>query len=61
MKKYNHAVPTSNDVNSRLDTIWEALWEWQDVYDGGSTVGTDTYEQRWNDICTAMAWIEENM
>tara|TARA_R110002153_G_scaffold100555_1_gene236523 strand:- start:1804 stop:1974 length:171 start_codon:yes stop_codon:yes gene_type:complete len=53
--------PTSNDVNSRLDTIWEALWEWQDVYDGGAAVGTDTYEQRWNDICTAMAWIEENI
>lgn len=53
--------PTSNDVNSWLETVWEALFEWQDAHEGRAAVGTETYEQRWNDICTAMAWIEENM
>ncbi len=52
---------TSNDVDSWLETVWEALWEWQDAHEGRVAVGTETYEHRWNDICTAMAWIEENM
>jgi len=52
---------TSNDVNSWLETVWEALWEWQDEHEGRAAVGTETYEQRWDDICTAMAWIEEGL
>lgn len=52
---------TSNDVNSWLETVWEALWEWQDAHEGRNAVGTETYEQRWDDICTAMAWIEESL
>ena len=35
-----------------LSTIWTALEEWQEEYEGRAAVGTDTYEQRWDDICT---------
>ena len=52
---------TSNDVNSWLETVWEALWEWQDAHEGRAAVGTETYEQRWDDICTAMAWLAEEL
>ena len=51
--------PVSGDVDSGLETVWEARWEWQDAPEGRAAVGTDTYEQRWDDICTAMAWIKE--
>ena len=44
-----------------LSTVWTALEEWQDEYEGRAAVGTDTYEQRWDDICTAMAWIAEEL
>ena len=47
--------------HASLSTIWEALEEWQDEYEGRAAVGTDTYEQRWDDICTAMAWIAEEL
>ena len=52
---------TSLDKAVWLSTIWTALEEWQDEYAGRSAVGTDTYEQRWDDICTAMAWIAEGL
>lgn len=50
---------TRGDRASWFETVWDALHEWQDVYEGGAAVGTDTYEERWDDIRTAMAWIEE--
>ena len=55
------ANPTSNDASSWLETVWEALFEWQDEHEGRAAVGTETYEERWDDICTAMAWIEEGL
>ena len=47
--------------HASLSTIWEALEEWQEEYEGRAAVGTDTYEQRWDDICTAMAWVSEEL
>ena len=55
------ANPTCNDASSWLETVWEALFEWQDEHEGRAAVGTETYEERWDDICTAMAWIEESL
>ena len=55
------ANPTGNDASSWLETVWEALFEWQDEHEGRAAVGTETYEERWDDICTAMAWIEERL
>ena len=52
---------TANNKAAWLSTIWTALEEWQDEYEGRAAVGTDTYEQRWDDICTAMAWIAEEL
>ena len=52
---------TSLDKAVWLSTIWTALEEWQDEYEGRAAVGTDTYEQRWDDICTAMAWLAEDL
>jgi len=58
MKQLN---PTAHDRAAWLSTIWTALEEWQEEYEGRAAVGTDTYEQRWDDICTAMAWIHEDL
>jgi hypothetical protein len=44
-----------------LEVIWDALWEWQDIHEGRNAVGAETYEERWDDICTAMAWIKEDL
>ena len=52
---------TALDKEAWLSTIWTALEEWQDEYEGRAAVGTDTYEQRWDDICTAMAWLAEEL
>jgi len=43
--------PTANNMDSWFDTIWQALWDGQDK---------EAYsDERWDDICTAMAWIAE--
>ena len=55
------ANPAGNDASSWLETVWEALFERQDAHEGRAAVGTETYEERWDDICTAMAWIEESL
>ena len=49
------------DMGSWLATVWEALEDWSDAHEGRSAAGGETYEQRWGDICTAMAWIEEQI
>jgi hypothetical protein len=37
------------------------LHEWQDIHEGRNPVGKETYEERWDNICTAMAWIKEDL
>jgi hypothetical protein len=44
-----------------LEVIWDALHEWQDIHEGRNPVGKETYEERWDNICTAMAWIKEDL
>lgn len=44
-----------------LDLIWDALHEWQDAHEGRNSVNGETYEERWDDICLAMAWIKEEL
>jgi len=48
---------TSNNVGSWLGIVREALEEWQDAHEGRAAVGTETFEERWDNICTAMEWI----
>jgi hypothetical protein len=50
MKKLN---PTSNDQQSWINTIWESLDEAQ-LYVPFS-------DEEWDEICTAMMWITEDL
>ena len=44
----------SNGYDKRcLEVIWDALHEWR-YYN-------DKEEDRWDNICTAMAWIQEDL
>jgi len=41
-----------------LEVIWDALHEWQDLMENHDL---KDIEERWDDICTAMAWIKEDL
>ena len=42
--------PTASNPASWLDTLWEAIWDWED---------TEPNPARVDDVKTAMAWISE--
>ena len=48
----------AQDPNSWLETIWDALHEWAALMDNHDL---KDIEERWDDICTAMAWIDETI
>ena len=48
----------ANDTDSILETIWEAL---QGYRENCIPEGDQQYDDQWSDICTAMAWIEEDL
>lgn len=48
----------ANDRQSMLDTIWDAL---ECYREDCIPEGQDHYDEVWSDICTAMAWIEEDL
>jgi hypothetical protein len=52
---------TANNKAAWLSTIWKALDEWQDAHEGRNAAGGETFEARYDDICTAMAWIAEEL
>lgn len=47
---------TSGDVSQALEVVWEAL---QAVREDLLPEGDESYDAQWEEICTAMAWIEE--
>jgi hypothetical protein len=47
-----------NDMDSILDTIWEAL---EGYRENCIPEGQAEYDDQWSDICTAMAWIQEDL
>jgi hypothetical protein len=48
----------ANDIRSAIDTIWQAL----EAYREDCIPESDpTYDEQWSDICTAMAWIQEDL
>jgi len=49
---------TSQDRQSMLDTIWHAL---ECYRDDCIPEGEEGYDEEWSDICTAMAWITEDL
>lgn len=51
----------ANDKASWLEVVWEALHDWEAEHEGRAAVGTETFEERWDNICTAMAWIHEEL
>jgi len=49
---------TRADRDSWLETIWDALHGFrEDCIPEGDT----SYDEQWDDICTAMAWITEEI
>lgn len=48
----------AHDKESWLDTIWLALEAFRDDC---IPEGDESYDRQWNDICTAMAWIREEL
>lgn len=48
----------ANDVPSMLETIWSALEGYRDYCIPEGILSNDV---EWSDICTAMAWIEEDL
>lgn len=49
------ANPKAGDVRSWIDTVWEALH----AYHEDNPTHFEENPEAWDDICTAMAWIQE--
>lgn len=49
---------TRNDTHSQLEVIWDALFAYRaDLIPEGDP----GYDEQWNEICTAMHWISEDL
>lgn len=48
----------ANDRQSMLETIWQAL---ECYREDCIPEGDSNYDATWSDVCTAMAWIEEDL
>jgi hypothetical protein len=48
----------ANDLDSILDTVWNALHSHRETC---IPEGAPEYDAQWSDICTAMAWITEDL
>ena len=52
----------ANDSDSWLITVWDALHAYRaDLIPEGGDDGEKQFDEIWNDICTAMAWITETV
>jgi hypothetical protein len=49
---------TRNDTQAILETIWQAL---EGYRENCIPEGNSDYDDQWSDICTAMAWISEDL
>ena len=58
MSNFTRNELTRNDQESILETIWEAL---EDYRENCIPEGVADYDNQWSDICTAMAWIAEDL
>ena len=47
---------TNFDVEASLEVVWAAL---QGFREDCIPAGEEMYDEQWDDICTAMAWIRE--
>ena len=48
----------SNDVESMLEAIWQGL---EGYRENCIPEGDKQYDEEWSEICTAMAWITEDL
>lgn len=48
----------ANDKQTWMETIWDALFDYRD---NCIPEGDAAYDAEWSDICTAMAWLEEEL
>lgn len=48
----------ANDIESILETVWDALFAYRE---NCIPEGIDNNDATWSDVCTAMAWIEEDL
>lgn len=48
----------ANDKDTWLDTIWSALHAYRNMC---IPEGNDNHDDEWSDICTAMAWLQEEL
>ena len=48
-------APTNFDAVQSLDCIWDKLHKYRDLLDDMSVPN----DEEWDDICTAMSWIED--
>jgi len=48
----------ANSPESWLETVWHALGGFRE---NCIPEGEDNYDREWNEICTAMAWIREEL
>ena len=44
----------SHDLHPELNTVWNALWRLEDI-------DLELTEHQWNDICEAMARLQESL
>jgi hypothetical protein len=52
---------TSGGYDDRcLDLIWDALHELRESFDANK-LSQEKQDDKWDDICLAMAWIEEEL
>jgi hypothetical protein len=47
---------TRFDKTAQLETIWDALLCYRE-----DCINGPDYDKEWDDICTVMAWIEEDI
>ncbi len=45
-------------MKQELETVWDALHAYREDL---IPEGDEQYDEIWDDICTAMAWIEERL
>ena len=48
----------ANDRQTWMETIWDALFAYRD---NCIPENDAAYDAEWSDICTAMAWLEEEL
>ena len=58
MKKIKAKPPTNFDTIESIDYIWDVLCDYREHC---IPEGVDNHDDIWDEICTSMAWIEEEI